>query len=123
MAAVVAYAAYSGHDAYRAGLFTRPKMPDGAFSLSFKSGFRAILIDVTNEKRTRRYLATPRKDVPFYLSDTWSLCYPPDEEEKRYLEGFLKSRNFPGERLEAVCKIKVDNESIERGLITSVPNL
>lgn len=123
--------AYTAYDQYRAGYFTRPTMPDGAFSLSYKNGLRAILVNVPYERETRRYLGFP-SNVPFYLKDAWSFCSPPSEEEGEAVSAFMKSRDalvkepgqeWPGERVEAVCKIKVDNKDIVRGVITSVPRL
>lgn len=35
------YVAYGLYDGYRAGYHTRPDMPDGAFSISYKNGMRA----------------------------------------------------------------------------------
>jgi hypothetical protein len=113
---------YVVYDSYRAGYHTRPDMPDGAFSLSYKNGMRAILVDVPNEKETRRYFGIP-SDVPFYLEDAWSFCFPPGEEDAEQVANFMNSRDFPGERFEAVCKIKADNDVVLRGLITSVPKL
>jgi len=118
--AIVAGAAYLAYYEYRAGYFTRPPMPEGAFSLSYPSGFRAIMVDVPNERETRRYLGLP-SEVPFYLSDAWSFCYPPSKEEQEQVAVTLKERNRPGERAEAVCKIKVDGNPIVRGVVTSVP--
>lgn len=114
--------AYTAYDFYRAGYHTRPDMPEGAFSLSYKNGLRAILVDVPNEKETRRYFGTPM-EVPFYLKDTWSFCAPPSAEENDQAATFIKKRGLPGERFEAICKINVDNEAVVRGVITSVPDL
>ncbi|MEI9405216.1 hypothetical protein [Mesorhizobium argentiipisi] len=122
LAAFIGCGGYGVHDAYRAGLFTRPSMPEGAFSVSYKSGLRGILVDVPNEKTTRRYLGFPQK-VPFYLEDAWSFCRPPNEDEQEHVSAFMKDRNWPGERFEAVCKIEVDDKVVVRGLITSVPKL
>lgn len=113
---------YLTYDAYRAGYYTRPDMPDGAFSISYKNGLRGILIDVPDDQGTRRYLGSPQA-VPFYLEDTWAFCRPPVGDEVQHAESLLRERNWPGERFEAVCKITVDDEAIVRGVITSVPNL
>ncbi|MFF0947897.1 hypothetical protein ACFYE9_09565 [Rhizobium leguminosarum] len=121
-AVVIAGVGYSVYDAYRAGYFTRPEMPDGAFSLSYRNGLRAIVVDVPNEQEVRRYFGFPT-DVPFYLKDAWSFCSAPADEEKEQVAGFMKNREWPGERFEAVCKIKVDDDVVVRGLITSVPKL
>ena len=95
-------------------------MPDGAWSISFKGGFRAVLIDVPNEKQTRRYFGLPL-EVPFYLEDAWSTCTPPSDDEASEI---LRQRgNNPGERVEAICRIDVDGDIVVRGAITSVPDL
>ena len=126
IAAIVAAGGYVAYDSYRAGYFTRPDMPDGAFSLSYKNGMRAILVGVSNEKETRRYLGFPAQ-VPFYLEEAWSFCSPPDVKEGEVVSAFLKGRGqgeeWPGERIEAICKIKVDNQDVIRGIVTSVPKL
>lgn len=121
-AVVIAGGCYAAYDAYRAGYHTRPDMPEGAFSISYKNGMRAILVDVPNEQKSRRYFGFPT-DVPFYLKDAWSYCSPPTEEEGEQVASFMKTREWPGERFEAVCKINVDNDVVLRGLITSVPKL
>lgn len=120
--ALIAFAGYAAYDYYRADLHTRPDMPEGAFSISYKNGMRAILVDVPNERHDRRYLGTPM-EVPFYLEDTWSFCFPPSGEEVAQAKEFIENQNWPGERFEAVCKIEVDNKIIVRGLVTSVPKL
>ncbi|QRM45351.1 hypothetical protein [Rhizobium sp. BG4] len=121
-AAVLGIIGYGAFDYFQAGYHTRPEMPEGAFSLSYKNGLRAILVGVPNEKETRRYFGHPQ-DVPFYLKDAWSFCAPPEGEERAKAAEFIKSRNMPGERFEVVCKIKADNDVVIRGLITSVPRL
>lgn len=119
---LVAGGGYAAYDYFMAGFHTRPEMPEGAFSISYKNGLRAILIDVPNEQETRRYFGFPQ-DVPFYVKDAWSLCHPPTDEEAPEVARFLQDRNMPGERFEAVCKVTVDDDVVLRGLITSVPKL
>ena len=121
LVAVIGYFAYEGYrDYYKLGLDTRPEMPNGAFSMSFKSGLRAILVDVPNERDARRYFGYPA-EVPFYLEDVWSFCTP---STKEYAAEFLERLgNNPGERFEAVCRIQVDDDKVIRGFITSVPKL
>lgn len=51
--AIIAYSGYGAYDFYRAGLHTRPEMPDGAFSISYKNGLCAILVNVPDERPTR----------------------------------------------------------------------
>lgn len=117
---IVIFAGYLVYDYYRAGLHIRPTMPDGAFSLSYKNGVRAIMVNTIDERKKRRYLATPFK-VPFYLEKAWSFCYPPQTDENAKVETILKARNWPGERLDAVCKLNIDGKIVVRGIITSVP--
>ena len=119
---VIAFGAYAIYDYYRAGLNTRPDMPPGAFSISFTTGMRAILVDVPNERDTRRYFGFPF-EVPFYLEDTWSICSPPKMTEMSDAESFMSLRDFPGERFEVVCRIQVEDETVVRGIITTVPKL
>lgn len=113
---------FSLYDYYRADLHTRPEMPEGAFSISYKNGLRVIIVNVPNERDRRRYFGTPFK-VPFYLENTWSFCEPPKLNEEMEANKILQERNWPGERLDAICKIEIENEIVLRGLITSVPNL
>lgn len=121
-AALVIGLGFLAYDQYRAGYFTRPDMPEGAFSLSYKSGMRGIVVGIPDEKTTRRYLGFPR-EVPFYLEDAWSFCRSPREDEQQRVAAFMKDRDWPGERFEAVCEIEVDGEAVVRGWITSVPKV
>ena len=79
--AVAGYGGYAAWDYYQGGFFSRPDMPEGAFSLSYKTGLRAILVDVPDQRETRRYFGFPQ-EVPHYLRDTWSFCSPPREDER-----------------------------------------
>jgi hypothetical protein len=111
---------YVAYDYYRAGLHTRPDMPEGAFSISYDNGVRAIMVDVPDERRSRRYFAFPA-DVPFYLQEAWSFCTQPTQLE---LDQLMEARRRnPGERIDAVCRIDVDGESIVRAAIITVPRL
>ncbi len=116
------YFAYGVYDYYMAGLHTRPEMPPGAFSVSYKNGLRGILVDLPDEKATRRYLGVPM-EVPFYLEESWSWCKAPTQEESARAEPFMAERNWPGRRLEAVCKITVEGQEVIRGLIVTVPRV
>lgn len=117
---ILAGLGYLAYDSFRAGFHARPKMSDGAFSISYKNGMRAILVGVPNEQDTRRYFGFPAK-VPHYLEDAWSFCTPSNEE---YAADFLTNRgNNPDERFEAICQIQVDDDEVIRGFITSVPKL
>jgi len=110
------------YDYYRAGLNTRPEMPPGAFSLSYKSGLSAILVDVPDERETRRYFGYPA-DVPFYIEDAWTFCSAPEGNEVAEAERWLAEADQPGMRVEAICRIDVDAETVIRGIITTVPRL
>lgn len=110
------------YDYRMAGLHTRPDMPPGAFSISYKSGLRAILVDVPDERETRRYLGYPA-DVPFYIEDAWTFCSPPEGDEVAEAERWLAEGDQPGMRVEAICRIDVDGETVIRGIITTVPRL
>lgn len=120
--AVVAFIGYATYDYYESDLHTRPEMPSGAFSISYKNGMRAILVDVPNEKETRRYFGYPA-EVPFYIEDAWAFCTPPEGDEQQEADKYIKEFSGPGERFEVVCRIKVDDETVIRGFITSVPRL
>jgi len=119
---ILAFGGYVAYDSYMAGYLTRPKMPEGAFSLSYKNGLRGILTNVPDERETRRYLAFPM-EVPFYLKDSWSWCSPPTKEESARSVQFMKERDWPGQRLDVVCKITVEGKEIVRGIIISVPKV
>ena len=120
--AVIAWCGLAAYDYYRKGYHTRPDMPPGAFSISYKNGLRAILVDLPNEQGSRRYFGFPY-EVPFFLEEVWSFCTPPSDEEAVQLADVIESRDWPGERVEAVCKIEVDKEIVVRGYITTVPKL
>jgi hypothetical protein len=116
-AAVIVGVAYAANDVYKAGLLTRPEMPEGAFSVSFKNGLRAIVVGVPDVRPERKYLGMPF-EVPSWYEGAWSFCSVPSRDEK------TKSQDLgPGSRLEAICRIKVDQKELLRGAIYSVPNL
>jgi hypothetical protein len=119
---VSAWVGYSAYAFFRAGYHTRPEMPDGAFSISFKNGMRAIVTGVPDESKSRRYFGYP-SDVPYYLEDAWATCTPPTEEERPEVERLMTERDLPGERFEVVCRLQVDDDVVVRGLIMSVPRL
>lgn len=118
---LLGFGGYVAYDYYMAGYHTRPEMPEGAFSVSYKSGLRGILIDITEED-TRRYLGVPM-EVPFYLKESWSWCHAPKGEEIAQAASFMTERDWPGQRFEAVCKIVVEGQEVVRGLIISVPKV
>ncbi len=119
---LIAGGGYTAYDTYMSGYFTRPNMPEGAFSLSYKNGLRGIMVGMPDEREKRRYLAVPL-DVAFYLKDAWSWCSPPTKEENARAAQMMAERNWPGHRLDAVCKIAVGEEQVVRGLIVTVPKV
>ncbi|MCB1467413.1 MAG: hypothetical protein KDK08_09795 [Rhizobiaceae bacterium] len=117
---IVMSATYIGYDYYKAGYLTRPPLPDGAFSLSFRNGLRGIMVGLENAEPARRYLGIPAK-VPSWYQQSWSTCRALTDDEKEYLEGTVETG--PGSRWEAVCEIDADGEVFVRGWIASVPNV
>ncbi|MEA5162597.1 hypothetical protein U5903_17605 [Cereibacter johrii] len=129
------------YDFYRAGYLSLPDLPSGAYTLSYKTGFRAIVLnaDVPDTigrnapkylrslgiaNRDRKYLGIPF-DVQPWFEEAWSWCKSPTEKEKADLERMpddFKHR-VANARFEAVCRIDVDGKEIVRGLIFSVPRL
>lgn len=122
LVAIVGFGGYAAYDYYRADLHTRPEMPPGAFSISYKNGLRAILVDVPNQRDTRRYFGYPA-EVPFYIEDAWSFCTSPEDAEVAMAEDWLAQSDQPGMRFEVICRVDVDGEAVIRGFITSVPRL
>jgi hypothetical protein len=120
LAALIAFVGYAAYDYYRAGFHTRPDMPEGAFSLSYRNGLRAIVVGVKDERPERKYLGVPFK-VPPWFEDTWSFCSVPTAAEQAELS--QKVDLGPAARLEGVCRITADEAKIYRGAIYSVPNL
>ena len=141
VAAIVIYAGLVGYEAHKYGDFSLPDLPDGAFTLSFKSGFRAIVIDAEvddyvakdSSKHFRRlgYANSRRKylgypvDVPSWFKHAWSWCRPPTQEETAQRENWPEDlkKLFATARFDAVCTIEADGKTIPRGLIFSVPRL
>lgn len=121
MLAVLVSAGYSAHQYFQAGYHTRPAIPDGAFSVSFPSGLRGIVLGLP-EDETRRYLGMPL-DVPSYLEETWSWCRVPTNEESPQVVQFMESRDLPGARFEAICEITLDGDVVTRGVLISVPRV
>lgn len=138
---IVAYLAYWAYEQYRAGIFDLPPLPDGAYTLSFESGFRAIVVDadvpagalydgprylrsLSIANRDRRYLGVPF-EVEVWFEDAWSWCKKPNENDLARLKASPDElrKSVENARFEAVCQIDVDGKQVERGLIFSVPRL
>lgn len=120
--ALIAGGSYVAYDTYMSGYFTRPTLPEGAFSLSYKNGLRGIMVGIPDEREKRRYFGVPL-EVAFYLKDSWSWCSPPTKEEAARAAQLMAQQNWPGQRLDAVCKIAVGEEQVVRGLIVTVPKV
>ncbi len=118
---VVGFIGFGIYEYYRAGLNTRPPMPEGAFSLSFTGGLRGIMLGVEDEGTTRRYMGRTRTDIPVWFKDSWSYCMPPTEDNRAALLEQLKVG--PGMRLDGVCTLDADGDVITTGYILSVPDI
>lgn len=131
---------FSGYKYYRAGYFSLPDLPNGAYPVSFDNGLRGILLEaevedhsadkdpaffrvITVANPSRRYIGTSFK-VERWFVDAWSWCKAPTDEDKAMLEQTPDiSQRFQNARFEAVCRINVDGKEILRGLIFSVPRM
>lgn len=117
---IAVLASRGAYEYFGAGLHTRPPMPEGAFSISFKSGLRAVVVDVPDVRPERKYLGAPF-DVPTWYEDSWSFCAAPTPDELAEAEN---QDLDPGMRLEAMCKIDLgDGEQIVRGALLSIPDV
>lgn len=138
---VVGYLGKEVYDEYRGGYFDLPDLPDHAYTVSFKSGFRAILLNadvpetdwessdywrrLSHVNKERRYFGVPF-DVPQWMEKAWSYCerLEPASEQKLFDEmpNELKSDLY-GARFEGYCWVDIDGEKMARGMIFSVPRL
>ena len=92
-------------------------MPDGAWSIVSKSGTRAIVVDIPDERPERKYYLLPTAEIPEWFKDAWSFCKQATDEQKEL--------NPPdrGMRLEGFCSINADGEIIYTAVLHSAPNL
>ena len=71
---VVGFIGYGIYDYYKAGLHTRPPMPEGAFSLSFKAGPRVIMLNTEDEDCVPVW---PNEEfAQAWATDQWQECRP-----------------------------------------------
>lgn len=140
---VIGFMGYAAYDSYKGGYFSIPDLPDRAYPVSFRNGFRAILMDaevnprysgmaddpkyfrrLANANPDRKYLGLPM-EVQSWFEDAWSWCKSPTSEEYAELSRMPEElkRMFTNARFEGVCRIEVDGEEIVRGLLFSVPRL
>jgi hypothetical protein len=138
---VVSYGGYYAYKLNRDGYLSLPDIPAGAYPISFKSGFRAIVydMDVTDDQYAdapkifrrlvlanpdRRFIGLP-SDVPRWFEDTWSTCRPGTDEVREHIVSTMPEdlrKEMVGARLEALCFIEVEGEvPLLRGLIYSIP--
>ena len=81
---------------------------------------RAIMLDIPDERLERKYWGVPF-EVPFWAESAWSFCVRPDEAQQKAIN---KSVDLgPGSRLEAVCTLDIDGETIDRGAVFSTPRI
>ena len=111
---------FGTYDYYRAGLHSLPTLNEGEFWLSFKNGFRAIMVDQTDFRPERVYAGVPSQ-VASWMEDVWSYCRPLSDDERAQATGLVKG--VESMRPEALCTIEVDGKKIARGVIFSRPNL
>ena len=117
---LLSFGAFAAYVYFAGGYHTRPVLPAGAFSISFKSGLRAILLDIPDERGTRRYFGVAF-DVPFWAEDAWSSCSQPTKQEASRVLSEVDLGE--GSRLDAVCTIQADDTTITRGAVFSAPRL
>ena len=112
---------YVGYGHYTGGFHTAPTREPGDYHLSFKSGVRAVMRGMDDERVDRNYLGYPATNVPSWYEDTWSICRPPTDDETTL---FLTHVDVgPGGRLDAVCEIDADGDIFIRGWVASFPDL
>jgi hypothetical protein len=140
------FVGFGAYDLYRYGYFDLPDLPEGAYTLSFKNGFRGIVLDadvpvgafatgpkifrrLSSADPDRRYIGIPL-DVASWFKNTWSTCSKPTDEEKEQISTMMTEmpewkdirQDLTGARFDAVCFIEVDGkERIARGFVYSVP--
>lgn len=140
---ILSFASLWAYNFYRAGYLSLPDLPDGAYTLSYKNGFRAIITDANiSDPRPlgyegpkyfrslnaanpeRKYLGVPF-NVQSWFEGAWSWCKSPTNQEKEDLNLMPDDfkRQVANARFEAVCRISVDDSEVVRGLIFSVPRL
>lgn len=141
MVGIAGYVGFSAYDLHRAGYFSLPDIPAGAYPISFRSGLRGVVydMDVTDDQYAdapkifrrlrwanpdRRFIAV-LSEVPYWFQDVWATCRVGTEEERAYIIGTLPDdvkRKLVGTRLDAICYIELEGQrAIVRGLIYSIP--
>ncbi len=111
---------YGFYDFYKAGYLSAPETSEDSFLLSFKSGFRAVMVGFGDRDEERRYLGYPADVSPIYKKD-WSTCRRPSDDELKALEA--SDPDVPGIRWEAICEIDADGDVFIRGWVATVPRI
>ena len=130
--------AFFAYDSYVGGYFSVPELPERAYLISFKTGLRAIVLDVEATDRSlesapkffrRLALANPNRkylgvalEVQPWFEKAWSWCTKPTPDDIKSFSNMpleFKAR-FEAAKFEAVCRVKSDGKEIIRGLIFSV---
>ena len=137
---IIAYCIYGVYGYHRAGYFDLPDTPDNAYTITFKNGFRAIVVDpevsvtwnagnpdsfrrLATANPDRRYLGLP-SEVPSWFENRWSTCQAVTDADELQIRASLPANvaaQIRTARFDAACYIETDNERVPRGLIFSVP--
>lgn len=121
VAAIVGGGAWSAYDAHLHAVFDVPEdMPDGAWTFASRSGFRAILIDIPDDRENRAYRAYPNSKTPEWFIKTWATCRPISDAQLSAILAAPGTKQ-PGLRWEALCEIEADGDRFVRGWIASTP--
>lgn len=139
---VLGFVGLAVFDSYRAGYFHLPDVPEGALLISYKNGFRAMVVGLEVDDQTvaerppffrrlnqadrnRKYLGFPA-EVPSWFEGAWSTCEPATDAEREELYRSFSDdvkRSAAGARIDAICTLDVDGQKMLRGIILSVPAL
>lgn len=130
-----------GYVSYQKGYFSIPDMPDGAYVISFKNGFRGIVLDaevsqpitdmpkffrrINLANTDRNYIQLPLEVAPWH-EDVWSICTSPSDQEREEVKRSMPndvSKSLWNMRLDAICRLEVDGETFTRGFVYSAPKL
>ncbi|WP_375282009.1 hypothetical protein [Pseudooctadecabacter sp.] len=135
--------AYTAFDLQRGGYFSLPDLAQNEYGVSFRNGFRAIVVEdnpsnqsaanqsdifrrLTAAHPERRYRGITMQ-VPSWLESQWSRCErAPDgaDPNREALEQTMNEsmrREYQLARLDYYCFVLSDNDRILRGVIYSVP--
>lgn len=122
---------------YRAGYLSLPDVPDQTVVFNFQDIMRGYVPGPGTSERDMKgqpgLLAAPDPnriylplafEVPEAVRLSWSECVTPPEEEERALLAALPAETlepFQNTRLDYVCRVESEGQSIYRGMIFSFP--